>query len=92
MFVITEHISMGALGDSFYEYLLKAWLQANKDDREAREMLDEALASMFTHMLKVSPEGLTYFADLKFESVEHKMDHLACFSGKDFFISLLFLS
>ncbi|KAJ1521019.1 hypothetical protein ONE63_002731 [Megalurothrips usitatus] len=76
-----QHISMGALGDSFYEYLLKAWLQANKEDSEAREMLDEALSSMFAHMLKVSPGGLTYFADLKFEAVEHKMDHLACFSG-----------
>ncbi|XP_052131804.1 mannosyl-oligosaccharide 1,2-alpha-mannosidase IA [Frankliniella occidentalis] len=76
-----QHISMGALGDSFYEYLLKAWIQSNQDDQEAREMFDEALSNMFIHMLKVSPGGLTYFADMKFESVEHKMDHLACFSG-----------
>lgn len=76
-----QHISMGALGDSFYEYLLKAWIQSNQEDQEAREMFDEAMNNMFVHMLKVSPGGLTYFADLKFESVDHKMDHLACFSG-----------
>lgn len=73
---------MGALGDSFYEYLLKAWIQSNQEDQEAREMFDEAMNNMFIHMLKVSPGGLTYFADLKFESVDHKMDHLACFSGE----------
>lgn len=72
---------MGALGDSFYEYLLKAWVQTNQEDVEAREMFDEALNSMFTYMYKTSRGGLSYFADLKFESVEHKMDHLACFSG-----------
>ena len=31
---------MGAMGDSFYEYLLKAWLQSGKKDEEAREMYD----------------------------------------------------
>ena len=76
-----QHMSMGALGDSFYEYLLKAWLQSNQEDQEAREMYDEAMHNVFIHMLKTSPGGLTYFADMKFESVEHKMDHLACFSG-----------
>lgn len=73
---------MGALGDSFYEYLLKAWIQSNQEDQEARELFDESMNNMFIHMLKTSPGGLMYFADLKFESVEHKMDHLACFSGQ----------
>ena len=38
-----EHVSLGALGDSFYEYLLKAWLQTNKADTVAREKFDEAI-------------------------------------------------
>ena len=37
------HTSIGALGDSFYEYLLKAWIQSGKEDVEAREMYDEAV-------------------------------------------------
>lgn len=72
---------MGALGDSFYEYLLKVWLQTNKEDNEARQMFDDAMQGVFQHMLKTSTNGLMYFADLKFDRVEHKMDHLACFSG-----------
>ncbi|CAG9863645.1 unnamed protein product [Phyllotreta striolata] len=76
-----HHMSVGALGDSFYEYLLKAWLQSNKEDNEARQMFDDSMAAIFQHMLKTSQNGLMYFAELKFDRPEHKMDHLACFSG-----------
>ena len=41
--LFTEHTSIGALGDSFYEYLLKSWLQSGKKDTKAREMYDEAV-------------------------------------------------
>ena len=34
---------MGAFGDSFYEYLLKAWIQSSHHDVEAREMYDKAM-------------------------------------------------
>lgn len=40
---VTEHVSVGALGDSFYEYLLKAWLQSNKTNLEALEMFHAAV-------------------------------------------------
>lgn len=72
---------MGALGDSFFEYLLKAWIQTGKEDKEARQMFDEAMQAIIQHMLRTSPGGLMYFSDLKFDRLEHKMDHLACFSG-----------
>ncbi|KAJ9600137.1 hypothetical protein L9F63_009547, partial [Diploptera punctata] len=76
-----HHMSMGGLGDSFYEYLLKAWLQSGREDQEARQMYDDAMHYVLLHMLKVSPGGLTYISDMKFDRLEHKMDHLACFSG-----------
>uniref|UniRef100_A0AB38ZEB3 alpha-1,2-Mannosidase n=1 Tax=Ectomocoris sp. TaxID=3104572 RepID=A0AB38ZEB3_9HEMI len=76
-----HHMSMGALGDSFYEYLLKAWIQSGNQDHEAREMYDSAMDAVINHMLHKSNGGLIYFSDLKFERLEHKMDHLACFSG-----------
>ncbi|XP_017782611.1 PREDICTED: mannosyl-oligosaccharide alpha-1,2-mannosidase IA-like isoform X2 [Nicrophorus vespilloides] len=76
-----HHMSMGALGDSFYEYLLKAWIQSNKEDNEARQMFDDAMAAVLKHMLNKSSGGLLYFAELKFDRPEHKMDHLGCFSG-----------
>lgn len=76
-----QHMSLGALGDSFFEYLLKAWLQSGKTDDEAREMFDEAMPAIIEHMVRKSPSGLTYVSDMKFDRLENKMDHLACFSG-----------
>uniref|UniRef100_A0A1I8PYK5 alpha-1,2-Mannosidase n=1 Tax=Stomoxys calcitrans TaxID=35570 RepID=A0A1I8PYK5_STOCA len=75
------HMSLGALGDSFYEYLLKAWLQSGQTDEEARQMFDEAMVAIIDHMVRTSLNGLTYVSDLKFDRLEHKMDHLACFAG-----------
>ena len=39
----TGHISLGGLGDSFYEYLLKSWLLSSKEDTDARDMYYEAI-------------------------------------------------
>jgi hypothetical protein len=82
---------MGGLGDSFYEYLLKAWLQSGREDQEARQMYDDAIHYVLLHMLKVSAGGLTYISDMKFDRLEHKMDHLACFSGQ-FYMQYLYYS
>ena len=41
--MFAEHVSLGALGDSFYEYLLKSWLMSGKTDMNARKMYDEAM-------------------------------------------------
>lgn len=39
----TDHTSVGGLGDSFYEYLLKAWLMSDKTDTEARQTYNDAI-------------------------------------------------
>lgn len=39
----TDHVSIGGLGDSFYEYLIKSWLMSDKKDSEAKKMYDDAL-------------------------------------------------
>lgn len=72
---------MGALGDSFYEYLLKAAIQSGGEDKLARQMFDNAIAAITKDLLKTSKGGLQYYAERKFDRIEHKMDHLACFSG-----------
>lgn len=38
-----DHVSVGGLGDSFYEYLIKSWLMSAKTDTEAKTMYYEAL-------------------------------------------------
>lgn len=78
-----EHISLGALGDSFYEYLLKAWVQSGQTDVDARQMYDDAMEAIVNNIIQTSSSGLIYASDMKFERLEHKMDHLACFSGKN---------
>lgn len=83
-------MSLGALGDSFYEYLLKAWIQSGQTDTEARDMYDDAMVAIMDNMIRTSPGGLVYASDLKFDRLDHKMDHLACFSGWLFLQSKLF--
>ncbi|KAJ8676687.1 hypothetical protein QAD02_012474, partial [Eretmocerus hayati] len=76
-----HHISLGGLGDSFYEYLLKAWIQSGKEDVEAREMYDEAMEAVVKHIIVRSQGGLLYASDMQLDRLEHKMGHLACFAG-----------
>ncbi len=40
---ILEQASIGGLGDSFYEYLLKSWVLSNKKDEQARSMYEGAI-------------------------------------------------
>ncbi|XP_016071859.1 PREDICTED: mannosyl-oligosaccharide 1,2-alpha-mannosidase IC [Miniopterus natalensis] len=76
-----HHVSVGGLGDSFYEYLIKSWLMSAKTDMEAKDMYYKALKAIDTYLVKVSPEGLTYIAEWRGGILDHKMGHLACFSG-----------
>ncbi|XP_020838806.1 mannosyl-oligosaccharide 1,2-alpha-mannosidase IC [Phascolarctos cinereus] len=78
---VQHHVSIGGLGDSFYEYLIKAWLMSAKTDIEAKNMYYTALEAIETHLLQKSQEGLTYIAEWKGGVLDHKMGHLACFSG-----------
>ncbi|XP_008146285.2 mannosyl-oligosaccharide 1,2-alpha-mannosidase IC [Eptesicus fuscus] len=78
---IQHHVSVGGLGDSFYEYLIKSWLMSAKTDTEAKDMYYEALTAIETHLVNVSPGGLTYIAEWRGGNLDHKMGHLACFSG-----------
>ncbi|XP_043243879.1 mannosyl-oligosaccharide 1,2-alpha-mannosidase IA-like [Amphibalanus amphitrite] len=77
-----RHVSTGALGDSFYEYLLKEWLRSGRRDTEALTMFRHAIGNITERMLKKSKlSGLTYLAEVQYERPNHKMDHLACFIG-----------
>ncbi|RCN42497.1 Mannosyl-oligosaccharide 1,2-alpha-mannosidase C52E4.5 family protein, partial [Ancylostoma caninum] len=79
-FTRSYHMSLGALGDSFYEYLIKSWLQSGKTDDQARAMYWEVSKAMREQMVLKSKSGLTYVAELRNGLPEHKMGHLACFS------------
>ncbi|CAN9507509.1 unnamed protein product [Ophioblennius macclurei] len=76
-----HHVSVGGLGDSFYEYLLKAWLMSDKTDEEGKKMYYDALQAIEINLMRKSSGGLTYIAEWKGGLLEHKMGHLTCFAG-----------
>ncbi|KAJ2610820.1 mannosyl-oligosaccharide alpha-1,2-mannosidase [Coemansia sp. RSA 1365] len=78
-------ISLGSRGDSYYEYLLKQWLQTKQTEPIFREEYDTAMDGVRKYLTTVSPnQNLTYIGELlsinsptpKFSP---KMDHLVCF-------------
>ncbi|EFC48917.1 alpha 1,2 mannosidase [Naegleria gruberi] len=78
----SNHVSLGALGDSFYEYLLKQWLlnRGTKGAERYRELYLETVKGIFDHMVIKSNQGYTYVAEYN-GSPFHKVDHLACFAA-----------
>eukprot|EP00053_Salpingoeca_punica_P013326 m.120304 g.120304 ORF g.120304 m.120304 type:complete len:718 (-) comp16175_c0_seq1:727-2880(-) len=73
-------ITLGARGDSYYEYLLKQWLQTGKTENMYKEMYLEAVSGIMRRLVKVSkPHGLTFIQELLGGAESPKMDHLVCF-------------
>jgi len=73
-----ETISWGAMGDSYYEYLLKMWLLTGKRNPQYKRMYLETIVGL-QQQLVVSSQGLTYVAEKARGQVARKMDHLVCF-------------
>uniref|UniRef100_A0A3Q1HZ83 alpha-1,2-Mannosidase n=1 Tax=Anabas testudineus TaxID=64144 RepID=A0A3Q1HZ83_ANATE len=78
---VQHHVSIGGLGDSFYEYLIKSYLMSDKTDDDAKKMYYGALEAIEANLVQKSPGGLTYLAEWRGGILDHKMGHLACFSG-----------
>lgn len=75
-------LTFGAMSDSYYEYMLKIWLQGGKTEPLYRTMYDRAMEGMHKELLQTSqPSGLVYIADKNSGRIDHKMDHLVCFMG-----------
>lgn len=82
-----ENIRLGSRGDSYYEYLLKVWVQ-QEEYRDSSlkylfEMYTEAMRGV-KHLLvrKTVPNGLVFVGELPFGrngGFSPKMDHLVCF-------------
>ncbi|CUM66108.1 uncharacterized protein PRCAT00003763001 [Priceomyces carsonii] len=78
-------IRLGSRGDSYYEYLLKQFMQTNNQEPVYWDMYRESVAGVKKHLVRKSyPNQLTFIGELErgikgpFSS---KMDHLVCFYG-----------
>lgn len=84
-------IRLGSRGDSYYEYLLKQYLQTNRTEEVYREMYEAAMHSIHHTLIQKSlVRKLTYTSELIPERQPTgkidwrrfaKQDHLVCFLG-----------
>ncbi|KAJ7952050.1 alpha-1,2-Mannosidase [Quillaja saponaria] len=75
-------ITFGAMGDSFYEYLLKVWIQGNKTSavKHYREMWEKSMKGLLSLIRRSTPSSFTYICEKNGDSLYDKMDELACFA------------
>merc|ERR1719428_2688590 len=57
------HITFGAMGDSYYEYLLKMWVQTGKTEPEWKNEWKKAMSEMKDRLIKKTKGGLTYIIE-----------------------------
>ncbi|TGO90344.1 hypothetical protein BPOR_0068g00110 [Botrytis porri] len=80
-----SNIRLGSRGDSYYEYLIKQYLQTSKEEPIYEELWDEALKGVRKHLITYSsPSKFTVVAERPEGlggSLSPKMDHLVCFMG-----------
>ncbi|CAL8248415.1 unnamed protein product [Merluccius merluccius] len=72
--------TLGARADSYYEYLLKQWIQGGKKEPQFLEDYLQAIEGVKKNLLqKSTPSGLTFVGELSHGQFSPKMDHLVCF-------------
>ncbi|KAF2201837.1 mannosyl-oligosaccharide 1,2-alpha-mannosidase [Delitschia confertaspora ATCC 74209] len=78
-----SEIRLGSRGDSYYEYLIKQYLQTQKQEPVYLDMWEEALRGVKKHLITYSKDSnFTVLAERPsgIEGKLHpKMDHLVCF-------------
>ncbi|XP_063172409.1 endoplasmic reticulum mannosyl-oligosaccharide 1,2-alpha-mannosidase [Candoia aspera] len=72
--------TLGARADSYYEYLLKQWIQGGKKENKLLEDYVKGVEGVKMHLLRKSqPRRLTFVGELAHGRFSAKMDHLVCF-------------
>jgi len=78
-------VSLGARGDSYYEYLLKQYLFTSKTEPHFWNHYEFAIKGIKKNLIKRTGPvgaGLMYIAEYTdSRQLKHKMDHLACFAA-----------
>ncbi|XRB17471.1 glycosyl hydrolase family 47 protein [Pseudoscourfieldia marina] len=76
-----SHISLGAMGDSYYEYLLKIFLMTRQDPSYTRhaESWVQSMDGMLNKLVATTPSGLTYVDENRNGAPGRSFHHLVCF-------------
>jgi mannosyl-oligosaccharide alpha-1,2-mannosidase len=78
--------TLGALADSFYEYLLKIWALDGQMKPEFYNHWKTSEHAILKHLLKVE-NGHTFLASGHLEHLSSSQEHLTCFAGGLFGLS-----
>jgi len=72
-------ITLGAHGDSYYEYLVKQYLQTSQTEPRFLERWKLAMQEMMSRLVHRSSDGYLYVAKEHDGNIVHEFDHLSCF-------------
>jgi len=90
--LMPSDIRLGSRGDSYYEYLLKQYLQTNRTESVYRQMYDRAMDAIHDNLFRRTPKhNLLYTIEVRPTRdprtgqpqwvTDPKQDHLVCFLG-----------
>uniref|UniRef100_A0A5S6R4E3 alpha-1,2-Mannosidase n=1 Tax=Trichuris muris TaxID=70415 RepID=A0A5S6R4E3_TRIMR len=72
--------SVGARADSYYEYLLKQWLQTGKTIDWLKDDFAQAMQAMLEHLALPSKDGkMLFLGEFIHQTFKPTMEHLTCF-------------
>ncbi|KAF9886224.1 mannosyl-oligosaccharide alpha-1,2-mannosidase [Aspergillus nanangensis] len=78
-----NNIRLGSRGDSYYEYLIKQYLQTSEQEPVYKEMWDESLMGVRKHLIAYTKNAQLTILGEKPSGLDGalspKMDHLVCF-------------
>lgn len=78
----SKEISLGSMGDSYYEYLLKQWLLTGQTEDRYRDMYDHAIEGIQRQLVGYSePSNFCFLYERFYSEYAPQMQHLACFIG-----------
>eukprot|EP00759_Apiculatamorpha_spiralis_P002225 PhF_6_TR10823/c0_g1_i1/m.17462/K01230/MAN1; mannosyl-oligosaccharide alpha-1,2-mannosidase len=70
--------TMGGMSDSYYEYLLKQWIQSGHKHPFAKDMYTRAMEGM-KKLLVQKNDKYTFLVQRLGDATRYRMDHLSCF-------------
>ncbi|PWN31279.1 seven-hairpin glycosidase [Meira miltonrushii] len=95
-----SEIRLGSRGDSYYEYLIKQFVQTNRTETVYLDMYQQAMRGVKKHLLRRSESGkfvhtieiqpfMNYQTRKPGFRLNPKQDHLVCFLGGSFMLGAL---
>jgi len=73
-------LTLGARADSYYEYLLKQWIQTGKTQQFLLDDYLLAVEGMRDMLMSKTPSNYTFFGEYEtYSRFRPKMDHLVCY-------------